>query len=154
MERRDSLGMAAKEHTERLYGENNESTGLNIRASLQSSEVNTNGVKSQSGETGTGEERFYSEGTFAAEAEVSRIVEEPNYADLRHDSENLPKHSLGSISFGAQNPMPFLDVSGDSKADRNPLGGSVVSIRDIQEVRDKVPASPATKLNEPRPYFQ
>ena len=32
--------------------------------------------------------------------------------------------------------------------------GSCISIRDIQEVRDKVPASPATKLNEPMPYFQ
>ena len=26
---------------------------------------------------------------------------------------------------------------------------SLISIKDIQEVRDKVPASPATKLNEP-----
>jgi len=66
-----------------------------------------------------------------------------------------PKESLAAVSFGAAEES-MLDQQNDS-ADAMRFGPKKsaermvdLSIRDIQEVRDKVPASPATPLVEPK----
>lgn len=52
-----------------------------------------------------------------------------------------PTKDLNGISFGIS---PNVSMRESMPEPRDKVGGSIVSIRDIQEVRDKVPASPAT----------
>ena len=137
--------MLAKEEEGKDLG-----ASFDIRRSLQS-DLNTNGVASSQEHAG---QQVFTEGTFHVEAEVARIqevqfVDQGELSDIR-PAELQPKPSFGSVSFGAQNK--FL-VDSDDKAASEKLNisarnyefaNSVVSIIDIQEVRDKVPASPAT----------
>ena len=85
-------------------------------------------------------------------------MDDLSYSKHERDNNHFQSARPDSIiSFGAANTSPaevsesapFGNENGHDK-----FSGSLISIRDIQEVRDKVPASPATKLNEPIPYFQ
>lgn len=64
--RRDSLGMAAKEHTQNMMKSDKTQE---MRDSVQSG-IDTNGVHSNEDEN-----RVYTEGTFAVESELPKIVE-------------------------------------------------------------------------------
>jgi hypothetical protein len=69
VQRRDSIGMAAKEYTEKMLHVNNESApSTELRRSLQSdTNTNTDGVKSLI------EKQVYTEGTFNDQTEMGKI---------------------------------------------------------------------------------
>jgi len=71
VERRDSLGMAAKEHTSAIMAKDNIAVPDEMRKSLQS-DLNTNGVGSSRHQHN---EQVFTEGTFQAETEIGRIQE-------------------------------------------------------------------------------
>ena len=104
-------------------------------------------------------------GTFAAEAEINvqevadnfaQSAIEPNLNPLDRNSadDDQRQHSMISFGGGANNMQNSDNNLKMPQKEGHERQGSCVSIRDIQEVRDKVPASPATKLNEPIDYFQ
>ena len=94
--------MAAKEYTEKMFNNSAQDPPTkDMRRSLNSLEnTNTDGVKSLV------EKQVYNEGTFAETGEVGRIYKEtidPLHDPYLEPEEVLPKQSLGSVSFGAQN---------------------------------------------------
>ena len=89
------------------------------------------------------------EGTVAIEAEVN-VIEVPARPapESPQNNEHQLSQSLGNMSFGMQNRFTLGKSSppnGQSldKDIPNQMSCSLISIRDIQEVRDRVPASPA-----------
>ena len=99
-------------------------------------------------------------GTFAAVDPLIVSVADVDDGVYNTEHENEFLNKVGSnasvVSFGgldnrmSNDPKQYKEVPNTYRNEE----GSCISIRDIQEVRDKVPASPATKLNEPIPYFQ
>ena len=152
--------MAAKEHTENLAKKsdvNNE-----FRKSLQSE--NTYGMSSNKEEynthenSGAEDNNCFKQGTFAGDQPAVQVEQVDDFQydvaqrDRNTQQEQGRPHSVisfGAVDMGANQSAQF--VKDPDQYTRQE--GSLISIRDIQEVRDKVPASPATKLNEPIPYF-
>ena len=99
----------------------------------------------------------FTEGTFAEQSALANIEHEDNKYDDDNNAERQPKHSLGCVSFGAANNRVFLgdSFSEKSRKDDGVSNASIISIKDIKEVRDRVPASPATAVKQPQQdYFQ
>ena len=161
---RDSFGQAAKDYTQKTLGDTEKG-----RRSFGTNDVQTNGGQSNSSSQAVAAQ---DDGTFIAQPVAGAIIldqsNKSKESEAQPVNEIIPanlnyKHSMGSVSFGAQNRLTFEDTSGFDKAandiyadndDSGKVGhGSMISIRDIQEVRDKVPASPATRNDVNEDYF-
>ena len=141
--------MAAKEHTEKMMD------GMNIKDDMRRSlnSQNTDGDKNLSFQAQNA--NVFTEGTFAEQGEIARILLEESNEINPYAEDEIPKHSLGSVSFGAQNRKLFMyDNSIDNQRRVSNSISSNISIRDIQEVSDKLPASPATAVKPNQEYFK
>ena len=102
----------------------------------------------------------YNDGTFAENSEVSKNRESADQAAQAYDEllsipvQLEPKSTLGCVSFGAANRLTFDNPRGEANGDHP--SGSIISIKDIQEISDKVPASPVSQMvpEQKDNYFQ
>ena len=140
--------MVAKQHTAQILNDNRAS---DVHASVQSDAVNTKDLNSNAD---TNQSRnVFSEGTFNGEQNEIEVAASQEFAkiDAYGKDERPSPRPISSLSFG--NKADFHESAEPPSVHPNPHA-SVISIKDIQETRDKVPASPATALQEPIAYFK